>query len=459
LREKGELWYILFNKIKLFNLVKKWRGFKMNEAEKLKKATYHLWTFTASKMIAMLGANVMAFGFSLYILAMTGSAMSFATNMICSVLPRALVAPLAGYVADNFSKKRTILLAQAGTILTVGGLLIYTETVGMSVYAIYIATVFNTICSAFSGVTFSSAIATLVNPERLQRAMSFNQLSMSVAAIGGPVIGGMMYGFFNIDVFLMVNIGAYIIAFCLEATMDFKLYSTRGEDVKKEKVWEGLKGGFYYIKQRKVIKTIMWVALWINLFFSAIAVGGTFIIIELLKVESTHFGFIQASGAAGMLIASLYFATRPEVKAPLRFSKISLLLLAGSLALAVIPLVTNFSYIAIVSFYLIIYFIFAIFEMGINMPIGVYMQKNISEEFRGRVFGLMETMAMSMMPIGMVVYGVLYDAIPAMIILPVTSVIIIIISLVMLRTSILKEAHPEYYEKEVITKSVPHSTT
>ncbi|MFZ4201718.1 MFS transporter [Lysinibacillus sp. NPDC056220] len=431
----------------------------MNETEKLRKATYHLWTFTASKMIAMLGANVMAFGFSLYILAMTGSAMSFATNMICSVLPRALVAPLAGYVADNFSKKRTILLAQAGTILTVGGLLIYTETVGMSVYAIYIATVFNTICSAFSGVTFSSAIATLVNPERLQRAMSFNQLSISVAAIGGPVIGGMMYGFFNIDIFLMVNIVAYIMAFCLEATMDFKLYSTRGEDVKKEKVWEGLKGGFHYIKQRKVIKTIMWVALWINLFFSAIAVGGTYIIIELLKVKSTHFGFIEASGAAGMLIASLYFATRPEVKAPLRFSKISLLLLAGSLALAIIPLVTNFSYIAIVIFYLIIYFIFAIFEMGINMPIGVYMQKIISEEFRGRVFGLMETMAMSMMPIGMVVYGVLYDAIPATIILPVTSVIIITISLVMLRTSILKEAHPEYYEKEGITKSVPHSTT
>lgn len=431
----------------------------MNEAEKLKKATYHLWTFTASKMIAMLGANVMAFGISLYILAMTGSAMSFATNMICSVLPRALVAPLAGYVADNFSKKRTILIAQAGTILTVGGLLLYTETVGMSVYAIYIATVFNTICSAFSGVTFSSAIATLVNPERLQRAMSFNQMSMSVAAIGGPVIGGMMYGFFNMDVFLMVNMVAYAIAFCLEATMDFNLYSTRGEDTKKEKMWEGLKSGFHYIKQRNVIKTIMWVALWINLFFSAIAVGGTYIIIELLKVESTHFGFIEASGALGMLLASLYFATRSEVKVPLRFSKISLLLLAGSVGLAVIPLVTDFSYIAIVIFYLIIYFIFAIFEMGINMPIGVYMQKIIAEEYRGRVFGLMETMAMSMMPIGMVVYGMLYDTLPATIILPVTSVIIIIISLVMLRSSILKEAHPEYYEKVALPEGVANTTT
>ncbi|CAM5193167.1 hypothetical protein LSPH26S_03305 [Lysinibacillus sphaericus] len=64
--------------------------------------------------------------------------------MICSILPRALVAPLAGYVADNYSKKRTILIAQAGTILTMASLLFYTETIGMSVNAIYVMTVFYT---------------------------------------------------------------------------------------------------------------------------------------------------------------------------------------------------------------------------------------------------------------------------------------------------------------------------
>lgn len=31
----------------------------MNEALKLKKATYHLWTFTISKMISSLGSNVL----------------------------------------------------------------------------------------------------------------------------------------------------------------------------------------------------------------------------------------------------------------------------------------------------------------------------------------------------------------------------------------------------------------
>jgi len=426
----------------------------MNEAQKYKKATYHLWTFTASKMISQLGSHVLSFGIGLYILALTGSAMSFATTMICSILPRALVAPLAGYVADNYSKKRTILVAQAGTILTVVGLLLYTEMVGLSVYAIYIATVFNTICAAFSGVTFSSSIATLVDPERLQKAMSFNQMSVSIAAIGGPVIGGMMYGFFSMEAFLLVHMVAYVITFCLEATMNFNLYSTRKQMVEKEKMWAGLASGFHYIKQQKVVKTIMWVSLWINLFFSAIVVGGTYIIIELLKVKSTHFGFVEASGAVGMLVASVYFATRAEVKAPLRFSKISLLLLASSLGLAVVPLVTNLSYLAIVFFYIVLYFIFAIFEMGINMPIMVYMQKLISEEYRGRVLGLLETMAMSMMPIGMVVFGILYDTIPATVILLVTSGIIVTISLVMLRTSVLKEAHPEFYEQKGVTESV-----
>ncbi|MFC9541136.1 MFS transporter [Lysinibacillus sp. NPDC056959] len=426
----------------------------MNEAQKYKKATHHLWTFTASKMISQLGSHVLSFGIGLYILALTGSAMSFATTMICSILPRALVAPLAGYVADNYSKKRTILVAQAGTILTVAGLLLYTEMVGLSVYAIYIATVFNTICSAFSGVTFTSSIATLVDPERLQKAMSFNQMSVSIAAIGGPVIGGMMYGFFSMEAFLLVHMVAYVITFCLEATMNFTLYSTREKMAEKEKVWAGLSSGFRYIKQQRVVKTIMWVSLWINLFFSAIVVGGTYIIIELLKVKATHFGFIQASGAVGMLIASVYFATRAEVKAPLRFSKFSLILLASSLGLAIVPLITNLSYLTMVIFYIVIYFIFAIFEMGINMPIMVYMQKLISEEYRGRVLGLMETMAMSMMPIGMVVYGILYDTFPATVILLVTSAIIVTIALVMLRTSVLKEAHPEFYEQKVITESV-----
>lgn len=77
----------------------------MNEAGKIKQATYHLYTFTISKLISTFGSSVYAFGISLYVLALTGSAASFAVNLICSILPRTVFAPFAGYVADNYPKK------------------------------------------------------------------------------------------------------------------------------------------------------------------------------------------------------------------------------------------------------------------------------------------------------------------------------------------------------------------
>ena len=45
----------------------------MNETIKLKKATYHLYTFTISKLISSFGAQVYAFAMSFYILQATGS--------------------------------------------------------------------------------------------------------------------------------------------------------------------------------------------------------------------------------------------------------------------------------------------------------------------------------------------------------------------------------------------------
>ena len=147
-------------------------------------------------MISSLGANVYAFGMSMFILSMTGSALSFAANMIFSILPRTILAPVVGILADKFPRKIMVLSGQAGAALTITGLLINSLIFGLSIPAIYVTTVFYTICSTFTSIAFSASIGNLVDEERLQKAMSFNQLSLSVAGIGGPIIGGMLFGFF-----------------------------------------------------------------------------------------------------------------------------------------------------------------------------------------------------------------------------------------------------------------------
>lgn len=429
----------------------------MEEVLRLKKATYHLWIFTISKIISILGANVLAFGISLYILKMTGSATSFAVNMVCSILPRVILSSIAGSIADRYSKKTIILTSQAVTVLLMGGLLIYGYLFGITVTSIYVVTALYAIMSTFNSVTFSSSIACLVNEERIQKAMSFNQMSMSIAAIGGPAIGGMMYGFVSIEVFLMVHMMAYMIAFILEATMNFKLYSKADTGASKDiGIVQSLKEGFQYTKNNKAVSTILWVALWINLFFSAVSVGGTFILVEVLKIKSQHVGVIESAGAVGMLVASIFLSTRKQSKYPLLQSKRFILLMAITLGMTTIPLWTVFTYNVNFIFFIMIFFCFSAFGTFVNTPIGVMIQTEVEEVYRGRIFGILEAVAMAMTPFGTMIFGLLFDRVEPQWVLLGSCIVLLVITSYMMRSSVVTQIYPELKgtvhlkEKEIV---------
>lgn len=429
----------------------------MDAAMKIKKATYHLWTFTISKLISTFGASVYAFGISFYILSITGSATSFAMNMICSILPRTLMAPFAGYAADKYSKKKIVIVAQLFSVLAVSVLLAVSLTMGLSLVAIYITTCVLSITSLYSGVTFTSSIANLVDEERIQKAMSFNQMSVSIATIGGPAVGGLLFGLVSMPTFLVIHIVGYAVAVVLEATMDFKLFTKKTQEVseeKKETMFQSIKEGIEYLKQHRILTVIIWVALVINFCFGAYMIGFSFILVEKLNVESTHFGLTEGALSVGMLLASIYFSMRKDLKYPLLASKRGILIMGVLMALVTLPLLVTFSYFGIVSFYFVVMFTFGITMIFVNTPIGVLMQKRIDEEYRGRVFGILETMSMALMPLGMVIFGFLYDIIPAQWVLLGSSSVLILAVVYMLRPSIMKQVHPELGETKPSGKTV-----
>ncbi|RNF38555.1 MFS transporter [Planococcus salinus] len=418
----------------------------MDEAMKVRRATYHLYTFTVSKVISTFGSSVYAFGISLYILALTGSAASFALNLICSILPRAVMAPFAGYAADRYPKKVVVILSQTISIVSVGGLLVYSITAGLSLAAIYTATALVSASSMFTSVAFSSAIANLIDPDRIQRAMGFNQSAVAIATIGGPVVGGMLFGFVSIHTFLTIQVAAYSIAVVMEATMDFQLFTRRLKEnlTKADKtVRESMKEGIFYVKSNRPVMVIVTVALGVNFFFSALMIGLPFIAVQQLGVKATHFGFIEGMIAGGMLLASVYFSIRKEVKFPLLFAKRGVLSMAVLLSGLGLPLIIELPYPVMVSFYLMLMLTFGITNVFVNTPIGVMIQKEVVEEYRGRVLGIVESMAMAMMPLGYLLFGLLFDLMPAEYVVISSSVCLILMTNYLMRPSVLEEAHPD----------------
>lgn len=425
----------------------------MEDVLKLKRATYHLWTFTISKMISSFGSQVYAFAISFYILQMTGSATSFATNLICSILPRTLIAPFAGYVADNYSRKTIVITAQIATTLAIGGLLAVSLTSGLSLVAIYITTCILSLTSTFSGVTFTSSITGLVDESRIQKAMSMNQMSISFAMIGSPAVGGLLYGTVKMPVFLIMFMAASIIAVILESTMNFKLFAKRKKVVvgeAKETMIQSMKAGLVYLKLQPIIITIVWISLFINFLFGAFEVGYSYILIEKLKMASTHFGYTQGAFAVGMLLMSIYLSVRKEMKFPLLVGKrgiIGMGLIMGAIG---IPLIVIMPYYGMFALYATLMFGFGLTMIIVNTPLQVMMQKMIDDDYKGRVFSILETMAMALMPLGMIIYGFLYDIFPAQWILIVSSLILIGVVLVLARPSVVRKAHPELGEAKAM---------
>ena len=421
----------------------------MEESLKIKKATYHLYTFMISKLISTFGSQVYAFAISFYILQLTGSATSFATNLLCNILPRTLLGPFAGAITDRYSKKKIVILSQIATTLAILGLLIYTLTSGLSLIAIYTTTCILSLTSMFSGIAFTSSITGLIDQPRIQKATAMNQMAISFAAIGSPAVGGLLYGTVSIPVFLVIFIVASIIAVILESTMNFRLFATvKIIEEQTETMWQSMKAGIRYLRVQSTILVILWISLLVNFLFGAFEVGYSFILIEKLDVQPQHFGFTQGALSVGMLLMSLYFSIRKEVRFPLVLSRRAIMGLGTIIGAIGLPLFLPLEYWLMVGYYFVLMLCFGALIITTNTPLLVMFQKTIEEEYKGRVFSIVETMSMALTPLGMVIYGVLYDIFPAQWVLLFSAGMLILITLSMMRTSVIRKVHPEWKEKK-----------
>lgn len=352
----------------------------------------------------------------MFILSMTGSALSFAINLVLAFIPRIVLAPIIGVYVDRYAehKKRFVLFGELAEILTIVALLLVTWQYGLTLPAVYAATVCITIFSTISSIAFSASIANLVDEQRLQQAISFQQIAGSVAGILGPIIGGMLFGFTTMTVFLIIHIVLNTVTFLLESTMDFNLYATITTPQQQEQsMKQSMQEGYRYLRQHPLLVRIFILAVAVNFFFACLSVGGDFVLLQIIQLTPQQIGLTEAASAIGMLLMSIGFAAFAQLKQPARVTKYAIIALGVLLIVFTIPLYAGYSQTMSFVFYSVTMLIFGVCVILTNMPIGLILQTSIEEAFRGRVFGLLETCAMSMMPISTLLFGILFEYVPA----------------------------------------------
>ncbi|EJR55796.1 hypothetical protein IIM_00888 [Bacillus cereus VD107] len=383
---------------------------------KMKIATRNIILMMIGKMTSLLGAGIYTFAMGLYVLKTTGSGMGFATTLICGSIPRMVCGPIAGAVADRVNRRWLIIGTDLLSSLTMLIMFILAATFGPSLLFIYISAALLSICASFYSVAFTSSIPNLVDEERIQKASALNQTAASLSSILAPIVGGVVFGFLSIKSFFLLNSITFFLAVIVQLFIVFDLYKKEVAE-NKEHFLKSIKEGFSYVKQQHEIYGLMKIALWVNFFASALFVALPYIIVQNLHLSSKQLGTVEGMLAVGMLIGAIVLSVRKETNNLFRSVYVGLFIFASLSLCTIFPLLVTIPKIASFIYYITFMLLAGISMMVVNIPMQVHIQKTTDPSYLGRVFGLLETIATAIAPLGMIVYGFLLDMMPTSIVM------------------------------------------
>ena len=233
---------------------------------------------------------------------------------LAEALPFLSVALYAGHIADRFNRKKIILGFDLLFLFASGLLLLITynraTVIGhFGVWPIYICVAISGIARAFLYPATIALMAQLVPRSLYTNSSTWSSTIWQVAAMTGPAIGGLLYGFFGVRVAYMGVIVSMAISFVL-------LSGIRSRPVPQldvtETIYQRLSNGIRFVFSNQLLLGAMALDMFAVLFGGATAMLPVFAG-EVLKVGPEGLGLLRAAPMAGAVLMSLVLAYRPPM--------------------------------------------------------------------------------------------------------------------------------------------------
>lgn len=408
------------------------------------KETSNLALFSLGKFVSVFGTSIYSFAIGLYVLKITGSGLNFAATLVFSIVAIIIFNPIAGVMADRFDKKKIVVVMDLLNGILFITLYFVSLVFNLNLIIIYLSTFLTTVFTTIFGISLETAKPNIVSDGNLMNINSISRIIDSISSITGPIIGGLIFVFMDIKIFILANGLSFMFSAISETFIDFKYnYKTQTKEEINNGFIKDIKEGIKYIIDKKYILGIVGILLVLNFFISfSVTVPLPFIINNVLKLSSKDFGIIQSSFPVGMIVGALFVKKLYEkIKYNKLLISLSLLLSISMILLAVPLLIGDFKSSAIICliYYSSVMITFGIAISLIDIPIIYIIQKIVPDKFRGRVLSISLSIGKIISPVALIISGVLLNKLPAYI-LPITGgVLLLIINIIILKVSKMRE--------------------
>ncbi|WKY43261.1 MFS transporter [Eubacteriaceae bacterium ES2] len=369
------------------------------------------------QIISLFGNNILRYALPLYLLNQTHSPSLYGLVMALSFLPMLLLSPVGGIVADRVNKRNVMVALDFFTAALMFFYSLSFESLPLVPLLITILMLLYGIQGAYQP-TVQSSLPLLTPPDKLMAGNAIINMVSSLAGVIGPVLGGLIFGFYGIKPILYLS----IICFSLSAVMEIFIHIPY-----EKRHFEGsvlslaatdLRESWQFIRhERPEIGQVGLLLAAINLFFSALVIVG------LPIVVTSHLGFDQVTGnqlygyaegslATGGLLGGLLSGM---IGNKLKVSHSAKLILGCTLTLIPIALALRLPIDAMTAYFIIAGFcvLMMIISTLLSIQMITYVQKITPPFIIGKVMALLMCLVMCGNPVGQISYGILFERLSA----------------------------------------------
>jgi len=380
--------------------------------------------FWSAQLFSIMGSAVVNFAITWWITVLTGSATLLSIGIFIYVLPMAFLTPVAGVLADRWSRKKIIAIADSlQALTTVWIILLFVFGVANPVVVMLI-TGFRGIFQAFHVPTVNAITPTMVPKDKISRMNGFNYLFSSLINIVGPVLGALLYELFqgDISLILWIDVLTFIIAFVpLLLTKIPVVERSRIEEKKYSFLFE-FKTGIKTIRLIPGLLTLLLLSMLLNFLIMPFNVLLPYYVEVLHEGSAADFAFVMVFLQVGMVLGALLTSLKKEWKRKIFTYFGGLIVILGMLSGYAFAPKGSFLFLGMSNL-----------VVGFLLPIGntIYMtiiQTTVPNDTMGRVISIDHSISSLIAPIGALIAGPIADAIGARILFLLCSIIGIIVT-------------------------------
>ena len=270
--------------------------------------------FIVSLFAMTLGSQTQAVVVGWQMYALTHDPLALGLIGLAEALPYIGLALFAGHVADAANRRLISIVALIALLACSAALLLFTVTPGFlarsGVWPFYAVIFASGIARSFLQPARQALGAELIPRHLYVNAAAWRTSTWQTAAVAGPALGGLLYGFAGAAAaygVIVVLLAVAVVAFASVA------YTPRGLDLVRVTVSEGLRSGLRFVFSQPVLLG----ALTLDLFSVFLAGSEALLPVfasEILRVGPQGLGILRAAPAAGAVAMSVYLAHRRPIE-------------------------------------------------------------------------------------------------------------------------------------------------